>query len=139
MRRSAGPFQAGAGVQTDKTAEALKEFFNELNRMLQPIPADELEKAKNYAALSFPGEFETTGQLAVKLEEMAVYDLPEDTFTSYVGAVQKTAPADMARVAKSYLLHGPPGGGDRRRPRDDRSAGAGRRTWARSRSCRSTT
>ena len=104
MRKSAGPFQAGAGVQTDKTAEALKEFFNELTAMLQPIPADELEKAKNYSALSFPGEFETSGQLAVKLEEMAVYDLPEDTFTSYVGAVQKVTPADMARVAKSYLL-----------------------------------
>ena len=58
-------------MQTDKTAEALKEFFIELNGMLQPIPPDELEKAKNYAALSFPGEFETTGQLAVKLEELA--------------------------------------------------------------------
>jgi zinc protease len=104
MRRAAGPFQAGAGVQTDKTAEALKEFFVELNRMLQPIPPDELEKAKNYAALSFPGEFETTGQLAVKLEELAIYDLPEDTFTKYVDDVQKTAPADMARVAKTYLL-----------------------------------
>ena len=104
MRRAAGPFQAGAGVQTDKTADALKEFFNELNGMMKPIPTDELEKAKNYSALSFPGEFETTGQLAVKLEEMAVYDLPEDTFTSYVGQVQKVTPADMARVAKSYLL-----------------------------------
>jgi predicted Zn-dependent peptidase len=104
MRRSAGPFQAGAGVQTDKTAEALKEFFNELNGMAAPIPAVELEKAKNYSALSFPGEFETSGQLAVKLEEMAVYDLPEDTFTSYVGQVQKVTPADMTRVAKSYLL-----------------------------------
>ena len=104
MRRAAGPFQAGAGVQTDKTAEALKEFFIELNRMLQPIPADELEKAKNYAALSFPGEFETTGQLAVKLEELAIYDLPEDIFTKYVDDVQKTTPADMARVAKTYLL-----------------------------------
>ncbi len=104
MRRSAGPFQAGAGVQTDKTAEALKEFFNELNGMLQPIPADELEKAKNYAALQFPGEFETTGQLAAKLEEMAVYGLPDDVFTSYVGQVQKVTPADMARVAKTYLL-----------------------------------
>ena len=104
MRRSAGPFQAGAGVQTDKTAEALKEFFNELNGMLQPIPADELDKAKNYSALSFPGEFETSGQLAVKLEEMAIYDLPEDTFTGYVGQVQKATPADMTRVAKTYLL-----------------------------------
>jgi zinc protease len=36
MRLSAGAFQAGAGVQTDKTAEALKEFFNELNGILKP-------------------------------------------------------------------------------------------------------
>ena len=28
MRMSPGPFAAAAGVQTDKTAEALKEFFN---------------------------------------------------------------------------------------------------------------
>ena len=35
---------------------------------------------------------------------MAIYDLPEDTFTKYVGDVQKTSPADMARVAKTYLL-----------------------------------
>jgi predicted Zn-dependent peptidase len=104
MRKSAGPFQAGAGVQTDKTAEALKEFFNELNGMLQPIPAEELEKAKSYAALSFAGEFETTGQLAVKLEELVTYQLPDDVFTSYVGQVQKVTAADMTRVAKSYLL-----------------------------------
>lgn len=104
MRGSAGPFQAGAGVQTDKTADALKEFFNELNGMLQPIPADELDKAKNYSALSFPGEFETTGQLALKLEEMAVYQLPDEVFTGYVGQVQKVTAADMARVAKTYLL-----------------------------------
>ena len=104
MRRAAGPFFATAGVQTDKTAEALKEFFNELNRILTPIPQDELEKAKNYSALSFPGEFETTGQLAGKLEEIATYGLPEDVFTKYVGLVQAVTAADLARVAKTYLL-----------------------------------
>ncbi|MBM3820488.1 MAG: insulinase family protein [Acidimicrobiia bacterium] len=31
MRLSSGPFVAAAGVQTDKTADALREFFNELN------------------------------------------------------------------------------------------------------------
>ena len=35
MRASAGPFVATAGVQTDKTSEALREFFNELNGILQ--------------------------------------------------------------------------------------------------------
>ena len=104
MRRSAGPFQAGAGVQTDKTAPALKEFFNELNGMLTPVPADELDKSKNYAALSFAGEFETTGQLAAKLEQIAVYDLPDDVFTKYVGAVQAVTAAELTRVARQFLL-----------------------------------
>ena len=103
MRRSAGPFVAGAGVQTDKTAEALKEFFNELNGMLAPVPVAELEKSKNYAALSFGGEFETTGQLAAKLEEIAVYGLPDDIFTRYVGGVRAVTSAELARVAAQYL------------------------------------
>ena len=60
MRLSAGAFFAAAGVQTDKTSEALKEFFNELTRIHEPIPADELEKAKNYLALQMPRNFETT-------------------------------------------------------------------------------
>ncbi len=104
MRRSAGPFVTGAGVQTDKTAEALKEFFNELNAILTPVPAAELEKSKNYAALSFGGEFETTGQLAAKLEEIAVFGLADDVFTKYVGGVRAVTAADLTRVAKQYLL-----------------------------------
>ena len=30
MRLAPGPFFAAAGVQTDKTAEALREFFNQI-------------------------------------------------------------------------------------------------------------
>lgn len=104
MRRAAGPFFATAGVQTDKTAEALKEFFNELNAILRPVPADELARFRNYAALSFAGEFETSSQLAGKLEEVAVYGLPDDVFSNYVGAVQAVTSADLTRVAKQYLL-----------------------------------
>jgi predicted Zn-dependent peptidase len=47
MRRSPGPFTASAGVQTDKTAESLTEFFNELEAIGTPIGVDELAKAKN--------------------------------------------------------------------------------------------
>ena len=104
MRRAAGPFFATAGVQTDKTAEALKEFFNELTAILRPVPADELARFRNYAALGFAGEFETSSQLAGKLEEMAVYGLPDDVFSKYVDAVQAVTSADLTRVAKQYLL-----------------------------------
>ena len=88
MRLSAGPFQAGAGVQTDKTAEAIREFFNELNGISKPVGADELAKAKNYIALSFPSEFETIGDLSSHMEELVVYDLPD----RYFGAVRGQHP-----------------------------------------------
>jgi zinc protease len=102
-RLSAGPFFAAAGVQSDKTAEALKEFFNELNGILEPVPAEELSKAKNYVALGFPGEFETTGDMARKLEELVAYGLPADTFTNFVAAVTKVSAADLQRVAARYI------------------------------------
>ncbi|HKH72992.1 MAG TPA: pitrilysin family protein [Vicinamibacterales bacterium] len=103
MRLSAGAFQAGAGVQTDKTAEALKEFFNELNGILRPVPDEELNKAKNYVALSFPSEFETSGDLSSKMEEMVVYNLPDRYFADYVDNLRKvTAPA-VQKVAATYI------------------------------------
>lgn len=103
MRLSAGPFLAAAGVQTDKTGPAVQEFFNELNNILKPIPADELQKAKNYVALGFPGEFETTGDLARKLEELLVYNLPENTYSNFVDAVNKVTAADLQRLAAQYI------------------------------------
>ena len=103
MRLSAGPFLAAAGVQTDKTADALREFFNELNGILTPVPAEELTKAKNYVALGFPGEFETTGDMARKLEELVVYNLPEATFSNFVPGVTAVTAADLQRAAARFI------------------------------------
>jgi predicted Zn-dependent peptidase len=103
MRASAGPFFSAAGVQTDKTSEALKEFFNELNGILKPVPAEELSRAKNYIALRFPGSFETTGDISRRLEDAIVYHLPDDYFSSYVQKIQAVTPPDVQRVAQKYI------------------------------------
>lgn len=103
MRRAPGPFSASAGVQTDKTAESLTEFFNELTAILEPVPADELERAKNYVALRFPGGFETTGDIARRLEEAVIYDLPEEYFSQYVQRIQAVTSADVQRAARRYI------------------------------------
>ena len=103
MRVTAGPFAAMAGVQTDKTTESLKEFFNELNGILQPVPADELARAKNYVALRFPGGFETTGDISRRLEEVLTYRLPENYFSSYVQQIEAVTAADVQRVARKYI------------------------------------
>jgi len=103
MRLSAGAFQAGAGVQTDKTADALKEFFKELKGIAEPLGAEELAKAKNYVALSFPGEFETITDLTAHLEEMAVYKLPDSYFSQYVANVQAVTAAQVQKAAAAYI------------------------------------
>jgi predicted Zn-dependent peptidase len=99
MRLSAGAFYAAAGVQTDKTSEAVKEFFNELARIHEPVPAAELEKAKNYLALLMPRSFETTRGTADALAQAWVYDLPADYYTTYADRVRAVTAADVQRVA----------------------------------------
>jgi len=103
MRAMAGPFAAGAGVQTDKTSEALKEFFNELTGMSKPVPADELSRAKNYIALRYPGTFETTSDISRRLEDALIYKLPADYFEKYVQSIQAVSAADVQRIAQKYL------------------------------------
>jgi predicted Zn-dependent peptidase len=106
MRLSAGPFVAAAGIQTDKTADALKEFFIELNGILQPVPADELTRAKHYVSLRYPLGFETTGDIAARLEQAVVYHLPDDYFSTYVQRIEAVTAADVQRVAQKYVVPG---------------------------------
>jgi len=106
MRGGPGPFAASAGVQTDKTAEALTEFFNELNGILKPVPAEELARAKNYVSLRYPSAFETTGDISRRLEDALVYHLPDDYFAKYVQNIQAVTAADVQRVAQKYIQPG---------------------------------
>jgi predicted Zn-dependent peptidase len=103
MRLSAGPFVAAAGVQTDKTAEAVREFFTELEGIRKPVTEPELAKAKNYLALGFPADFETTGDLSRRLEELIVYGLPDDYFGQYISKVQAVTPATVQKAAATYV------------------------------------
>ena len=103
MRRSAGPFVAGGGVQTDKTSEGLKEFFNELNGIAKPVGADELEKARQYIALGYPSDFETIGDLSARLEELAVYNLPNDYFDRYIPNVLAVTADAVTKAATTYV------------------------------------
>jgi predicted Zn-dependent peptidase len=106
MRLHAGPFYAAAGVQTDKTADALKEFFVELNRIHEPVPGDELEKAKNYLALLLPRSFETTRGTAAALAQAWIYNLPADYYTTYAERVRAVTAADVKRAADKYIVPG---------------------------------
>jgi zinc protease len=91
-------------VQTEVTAEALKEFFNELNAIRTPVTDAELTRARNYDSLSFPSEFETTGQIAGHLEELLAYRLPEDYYSTYVQNLQAVTLQQVQQAAQKYIL-----------------------------------
>ena len=103
MRRDAGPFVAAAGVQTDKTAESVREFFNEFDAIRTPIPADEFAKAQGNLALGFPGDFETTGDLLARLQTQVVLGLPDDVYATYVPKVLAVTTGRGLRVTARYV------------------------------------
>ena len=104
MRRMAGPFTAGASVQSAKTDSALIEFMRELRRIRdEAVPQTELDKAKAYLALGFPGNFETTGGAAAQFRDLLTYGLPLTYYATYVQRVTAVTAADVQRVARQYL------------------------------------
>jgi zinc protease len=103
MRRVSGTFYAAAGVQTDKTADALKEFFVELNNIHQPIPAEELDKTKNYLARLLPRSFETERSTAAALSQSYVYDLPADYYQTYAQRIAAVTAQNVKLAADAYI------------------------------------
>ncbi|HEX8242958.1 MAG TPA: pitrilysin family protein, partial [Longimicrobium sp.] len=107
MRQGAGPFTAQAAIVTAKTDSALVEFFGELNRIRsEPIPADELEKAKRYVALGFPQQFEITQAVSARLAELVTYGIDPSFFSNYVNGIMGVTAADVKRVAEQYVRPG---------------------------------
>jgi zinc protease len=104
MRRGPGPFTAASAVVTAKTDSAVIQFFHELNRIRdETVPPAELERAKSYVALGLPQRFETTAQIAGRVAELVIYDLPLDSYDSYVARVMAVTAEDIQRVARQYI------------------------------------
>ena len=97
-----GSFMAFADVQTDVTDKALTEFMKELTN-IPNITDAELTRAKNYIALGYPSEFESVRSIAGKLEEVVLYNLPDDYFNTYTQKILAVTKDEVVRVAKKYV------------------------------------
>jgi zinc protease len=93
-------------VQTDKTADALRELAREYVDITgpQPVKEAELKQAQATETLGLPGEFETVGQLSNAYSAILQYHLPEDYYNTYTAkALAATPPAINALAAKTIL------------------------------------
>ncbi|HEX8831975.1 MAG TPA: pitrilysin family protein, partial [Longimicrobium sp.] len=105
QRREPGAFTAQAGVQTPVTKESLVEFMRELEeiRGTRPVTDQELEFAKASLIRSEPLRSETNAQIAARLEELVLYGLPMDYYSTYNQRIQAVTRDDVQRVAQRYL------------------------------------
>ncbi|HET7041502.1 MAG TPA: pitrilysin family protein [Gemmatimonadales bacterium] len=99
-----GPFRASAAVRTDVTDSSLMEFERQI-ALIRDAMVDtvELQRAQAYLALSLPGDFETTGQVAAQVSGMLRFGQPFTYWNGYVQNVMKVTRADVQRVARQYL------------------------------------
>jgi predicted Zn-dependent peptidase len=87
------------------TKESVAEFLKELRgvRGDMPVTAAELEYAKQSIIRSFPTGFETPAQIASRLEDVVLYNLPDDYFNNYLARVRAVSLDDVTRAANRYL------------------------------------
>ena len=122
-----GSFRAGAGVQTDKTAESMVEIQKELREILSTRKPDakELKFAQDTIAIALPGKNETSDDIADSYGEILTYGLKDSYWNDFVGEVTALTPADINKSASKPDSSGGSDLGRGRRSVEDRGQGAG--------------
>jgi predicted Zn-dependent peptidase len=105
FRRGPGPFVVQASVQTDATAEAVRETLDELAAVRgdRPPTPDELRLARAALTRGYPRGFETAEQIARAAAQLALYELPDDYFSEFVPRVAAVTADEVARAARRHL------------------------------------
>jgi zinc protease len=104
-RRAPGPFAARAAVQTDVTADAVRETLALLDGMRSAPPDDdELREVTDYLVGVFPLRFETTAGAAAGMEPIAVYGLDHDWWATYRSRIEAVTPTQVHQAALD-LVH----------------------------------
>jgi zinc protease len=105
LRRGIGPFVTQTSVGTDVTAAAIHEALDEIDAIAERRPATEEEVAQAFASLSkgYPRGFETAGQVARSVTQLALHQLPDSYFEDFVPRLAQVSAADVSAAARKYL------------------------------------
>jgi len=105
FRRGPGPFVLHASVQSESTADAIRESLAELNaiRHDRPVSREELELGRATLTRGYPRNFETAEQIGRAIAQLALYDLPDNYFSEFVPKVLSLTPDDLTRAAVTHI------------------------------------
>jgi zinc protease len=105
FRRGPGPFLVHASVQSEATADSVREVLEELRaiRADRPVTPDELELGRAALTRGYPRGFETAEQVGRSIAQLALYDLPDDYFSEFVPTVKALTIEDLTRAAVTHI------------------------------------
>lgn len=99
-----GYFQAWAEVRNDVADSALADMLAVIDRIRsRPVPAEDLDLARDYLTGSFPREIETPQQVAGQVATARLRGLPDDYLARYRQRVADVDGAELQRVASKRL------------------------------------
>ena len=101
FRQGPGPFLVQAAVQTPATADAVQETLAEISALgaTRPPGAEEMELARLSVTRGYPRNFETAGQVARGLVQLALYRLADDTFERFVPSMDRVTAEEVIAAA----------------------------------------
>jgi zinc protease len=100
FRSHPGPFQVSTAVGSGVTAPAVAEILAELEGLAARGPTpEEVAAARDYAAGVFGLQLETAGQVASRVAQLVVYELPDSYFHEYRGRIRAVTTEEAAEAA----------------------------------------
>jgi zinc protease len=104
-RRAPGPFVVQTSVQTDATAAAVGEILREIEDIAgsRPPTPREMDLAKASLTRGYARNFETAEQVARALAQIAIYDLPDTWYDTFVDRVRAVDDESVTAAARRHL------------------------------------
>ncbi|HWP56965.1 MAG TPA: pitrilysin family protein [Candidatus Acidoferrales bacterium] len=101
----AGSFQIVMQTKNETASEAIRIAKEEIQRIREKgVTDEELKAAKDYLIGSFPLRLDTNRRIAAFLAQVEFFELGLDYPERYPEFIRRVTRADVARVAKRYLL-----------------------------------
>jgi zinc protease len=103
--RGVRPFYVYTQVQTDKTADTMKEIAKEIQAIYheQPITDSEFKQIRQAQALRLSGRWETLDHVMGSMTELVLYQLPMDYFQTVAHRVSRVTCAEARQAAIQIL------------------------------------
>jgi zinc protease len=102
--KTGGDVEAQTNTRSATTGESLRLMFNEFVRMQrESVRASELRGAQNFMAGHYPASIETPAAIAEQVLTKLFYGQSPSEIETYLDVVGKVSPADVQRVARTWL------------------------------------